>query len=329
MPESLATAIANPNIAFIKYWGNRDQALRLPSNGSISMNLAGLETRTTVEFSPAFDKDALTINHQPVAGPGLRRVVQFLDRVRALAGKVWFAQVNSENNFPTGAGIASSAAAFASLSLAASRAIGLDLDEPALSRLARTGSGSACRSVPGGFVEWKMGNSDADSYASSIAAPQHWALVDHVAIVRAVHKPVGSTEGHALADTSPLQSARIADTPRRLDFCRNAIVNRDFASLAMILEEDSNLMHAVMMTSRPALFYWEPASLALMKTIPTWRQDGMNATYTLDAGPNVHILGPADDSPAIQKRLAAFPGVKEVLVAPVGGPARVINEADG
>jgi diphosphomevalonate decarboxylase len=324
-----ATAVSNPNIAFIKYWGNRDQALRLPSNGSISMNLAGLETRTTVEFSPVFEKDTLRINHQPVTGPGLQRVVLFLNRVRALAGKAWFADVISENNFPTGAGIASSAAAFASLSLAASRAIGLDLDEPALSRLARTGSGSACRSVPGGFVEWKMGDSDVDSYASSIASPQNWALVDHVAIVRAVHKPVGSTEGHALASTSPLQPARIADTPRRLDICRTAILNRDFATLAMILEEDSNLMHAVMMTSRPALFYWEPASLALMKSIPTWRQDGLNAAYTLDAGPNVHVLAPAEDSPALQKRLAAFPGVKEVLVAPVGGPARFVDEAPG
>ena len=329
MPKMLATAIANPNIAFIKYWGNRDQALRLPVNGSISMNLAGLETRTTVEFSQDFENDALTINQQPVAGPGLQRVVYFLNRVRALDGKAWFAHVNSENNFPTGAGIASSAAAFASLSLAASRAIGLDLDEPALSRLARTGSGSACRSIPSGFVEWKMGSSDADSYASSFASPQHWALVDHVAIVRTVHKPVGSTEGHALASTSPLQVARVADAPRRLDFCRMAILNRDFTSLAMILEEDSNLMHAVMMTSRPALFYWEPASLALMKSIPTWRQEGLNAAYTLDAGPNVHVLGPVEDSPVIQKRLSAFPGVKEVLVAPVGGPARLVNEAQG
>ncbi|HWQ04278.1 MAG TPA: diphosphomevalonate decarboxylase [Longilinea sp.] len=329
MPEMLATAVSNPNIAFIKYWGNRDQQLRLPSNGSISMNLAGLETRTTVEFSPVFVKDALTINHQPVSGPGLQRVELFLNRVRALAGKAWFARVNSENNFPTGAGIASSAAAFASLSLAASRAIGLDLDEPALSRLARTGSGSACRSVPGGFVEWHMGSSDSDSYASSFASPQHWALVDHVAIVRTVHKPVGSTEGHALAETSPLQFARVADTPGRLDYCRTAILNRDFASLAMILEEDSNLMHAVMMTSRPALFYWEPASLALMKSIQIWRKDGLKAAYTLDAGPNVHVIGPIDDSLAIQKRLSAFPGVKEVLVAPVGGPAWFANDVQG
>ena len=325
MSITSATAVAHPNIAFIKYWGNRDHALRLPVNGSISMNLAGLETRTTVVFSADLTADTLSINGLPARAGGLQRVSEFLDRVRRLAGSSWYARVESESNFPTGAGIASSAAAFAALSLAASRAIGLDLDQPALSRLARTGSGSACRSIPAGFVEWRPGAGDADSFAVSIAPPEHWALVDHVAVVRAVHKPVGSTEGHGLAPTSPLQAARVADTPRRLEICRKAILERDFAALANIIELDSNLMHAVMMTSQPALFYWEPASVALMKTIPVWREEGLNAAYTLDAGPNVHIITPAADSAAVQDRLRSFPGVKSVLVAPVGGPAQWVE----
>jgi diphosphomevalonate decarboxylase len=326
MSITSATAVAHPNIAFIKYWGNRDHALRLPVNGSISMNLAGLETRTTVVFSADLTADTLSINGLPVRAGGLQRVSEFLDRVRRLAGSSWYARVESESNFPTGAGIASSAAAFAALSLAASRAIGLDLDQPALSRLARTGSGSACRSIPAGFVEWRPGAGAADSFAVSIAAPEVWALVDHVAVVRAVHKPVGSTEGHGLAPTSPLQAARVADTPRRLEICRKAILERDFAALAEIIELDSNLMHAVMMTSQPALFYWEPASIALMKTVPAWRKEGFNAAYTLDAGPNVHIITPAADSAAVQDRLRAFPGVKSVLVAPVGGPAQWVEK---
>lgn len=326
MSNHTATAVACANIAFIKYWGNRDHALRLPVNGSISMNLNGLETRTKVEFSPDFSADALTINDLSVQGAGLQRVSNFLDRVRNLAGSSWHARVESSSNFPTGAGIASSAAAFAALSLAASRAIGLELDEAALSRLARTGSGSACRSIPGGFVEWHSGTCDEDSFATSIASPEHWSLVDHVAIVRAVHKPVGSTEGHRLANTSPLQAARVADTARRLDICRKAILDRDFAALAGIIELDSNLMHAVMMTSQPALFYWEPASVALMKTIPLWRQEGLQAAYTLDAGPNVHVITPLEHSAAVQERLRAFPGVKNVLVAPVGGPARWVED---
>lgn len=325
MSNFTATAVACANIAFIKYWGNRDHALRLPVNGSISMNLAGLETRTTVTFSADLAADTLSINGLPVRGGGLQRVSGFLDRVRLLAGNSCHARVESESNFPTGAGIASSAAAFAALSLAASQAIGLELDQPALSRLARTGSGSACRSIPAGFVEWHPGAGDADSFAVSIAPPDHWALVDHVAVVRAVHKPVGSTEGHGLAHTSPLQAARVADTPRRLEICRKAILDRDFAALVAIIELDSNMMHAVMMTSQPALFYWEPASIALMKTIPVWRQEGLNAAYTLDAGPNVHIITPASDSAAVQDRLNAFPGVKSVLVAPVGGPSQLVE----
>ncbi len=231
-----ATAQANPNIAFIKYWGNRDNALRLPSNGSISMNLDGLYTRTTVSFQPSLPFDELIINGHEVAGKGLSRVSYILDLVREMAGIKMNAEVMSENNFPAGAGIASSAAAFAALALASSRAVGLTLSEARLSRLARRGSGSACRSIPGGFVEWQMGTGDKDCVAVSIAPPEHWSLVDCVAIVSSQHKKTGSTEGHALAWTSPLQYARVADAPRRLDICRSAILNRDFEALANMIE---------------------------------------------------------------------------------------------
>jgi diphosphomevalonate decarboxylase len=166
---STTSAIAHPNIAFIKYWGNRDHRLRLPVSGSISMNLAGLETRTRVNFDPHLSADTLTLNGRQITGPGLERVSAFLNSVRSLAGIETHARVDSENNFPTGAGIASSASAFAALSRAASHAANLQLDEDALSRLARLGSGSACRSIPAGFVEWLPGTDDASSYARSIA----------------------------------------------------------------------------------------------------------------------------------------------------------------
>ena len=201
MTTHTATALAHPNIAFIKYWGNRDDALRLPSNGSISMNLDGLFTRTTVSFSPSAQTDSLLLNHRPVTGPGLDRVSYILDIVRGMADLPHRAEVVSENNFPAGAGIASSAAAFAALALSASKAAGLDLSEAQLSALARRGSGSASRSIPAGFVEWKAGTNDEDSYAVSIAPPEHWALTDCVAVVNAGHKKTGSTEGHALAGT--------------------------------------------------------------------------------------------------------------------------------
>ncbi|GAB4494317.1 MAG: diphosphomevalonate decarboxylase [Anaerolineales bacterium] len=323
MKPMSATAQSSPNIAFIKYWGNRHSALRLPVNGSISMNLDGLFTKTTVSFGEK-ERDSLSINGNPVTGKGLERVSGILDIVRQAAGITLRAEVVSENNFPTGAGIASSAAAFAALALAATKAAGLDWPESAISRLARLGSGSASRSIPSGFVEWKMGSGDEDSYAVSIAPPEHWALADCVAIVSAGHKATGSTEGHALAPTSPLQAARVADAPRRLEICRRAILERDFGTLAHIIELDSDMMHAVMMTSQPALFYWKPATLAVMESVRAWRADGLQAAYTVDAGPNVHVLCPQSEIEMVQSLLLQIPGVNNVLSATVGGPARLL-----
>ncbi len=320
-----ATALAHPNIAFIKYWGNRDQHLRLPANGSISMNLAGLTTTTEVSFSDELPGDMVELNGRLLAGPELQRVSDFLDCVRRMAGVFKPARVRSENNFPTGAGIASSAAAFAALSLAASTALGLDLGELELSRLARRGSGSASRSIPTGFVEWHAGDDDQSSYAVSIAPPEHWDLVDLIAVVEAGHKSVGSTAGHALADTSPLQPARVADAPRRLEICRSAIHARDFDRLAAIIELDSNLMHAVMMTSNPPLMYWEPATLRIIKEVPAWRKSGLPACFTLDAGPNVHVLCPSSAADEVRRRLSELPGVQQILQAAPGGPARLVT----
>ncbi len=326
MQTRTVTAVGFANIAFIKYWGNRDQSLRLPVNGSISMNLGGLYARTQVTFdSELCCDDILNLNGQVEREAVLRRVSRFLDHVRQLAGTSQFARVVSENNFPIGTGIASSAAAFAALSLAATRAAGLDLSEAELSRLARLGSGSACRSVPGGFVEWQVGSNEADSYAFSIAPAEHWDLRDCVAVLKVGHKPVGSTEGHSLAGTSPLQAARVADTPRRLEICRSAILQRDFDALAEVIELDSNLMHAVMLTSTPPLFYWEPASLTLIKQVTQWRKEGIPAAYTLDAGPNVHVIVEHRALNIVRQRLEEIPEVRQVLVAPPGGPAQVVE----
>lgn len=323
MPAYTATALAHPNIAFVKYWGNRDDVLRLPQNGSISMNLAGLHTHTRVSFDPDYAADTFILNNQPQSGNSLERVAQFLDIVRAMSGKQWRAQVESANNFPTGAGIASSAAAFAALAVAASHAIGLELTERQLSALARRGSGSACRSIPAGFVEWLPGSQDADSYSISLAPPAHWNLVDCIAILKETHKLTGSSEGHRLAGSSPLQQARVASSAARLAHCRQAILARDFDALAGVLELDSNLMHAVMMTSTPPLFYWEPASLEIMKAVPEWRRSGLPVCYTLDAGPNVHLLCPETSVAEVRSKLKDIPGILQVLTAAAGGGAHI------
>lgn len=320
-----ATAQASPNIAFIKYWGNRDNALRIPLNGSISMNLDGLFTRTTVSFQPSLPYDELIINGHEIAGAGRERVSYILDLIRGMANIQSSAEVMTENNFPSGAGIASSASAFAALALAGSKAAGLNLNEKELSRLARRGSGSAARSIPSGFVEWQAGETDEDSFAFSIAERNHWKLVDCVAIVSASHKKTGSTEGHSIASTSPLQAARVADAPRRLEICRNAILNCDFDSFASIVELDSDMMHAVMMTSTPALHYWKPSSLEVMNRVRAWRADGIPVCYTVDAGPNVHVICPELEAHTIDKRLREIPGVDDVLVARAGEGAKLIE----
>jgi diphosphomevalonate decarboxylase len=325
MPEYSAAAQANPNIAFIKYWGDLDNELHIPAGPSLSMNLDGLETRTHVTFDSALPRDRLILNGQEQLGPGLQRVQTMLDRVRKLSGMDARAVVESANNFPVGAGIASSASAFAALALAATTAAGLTLSEKDLSRLARSGSGSACRSIPQGFVEWQAGSTDEDSYAFSIAPPDQWDLVDLVAVVSTGHKQVVSAAGHALAKTSPLQSARLEGAVERLQRCRTAIFERDFAAFAEVVELDSNLMHAVMITSDPPLLYWKPATLEIMRRVTELRQDGLPACYTIDAGPNVHVITLASFAGQVKPLLERVEGVKHVLSASPGGAAKILE----
>jgi diphosphomevalonate decarboxylase len=326
MQAGKATAVANANIAFIKYWGNIDDTLRLPASGSISMNLDGLTTRTTVKFKPDLAADAALVDGKTMADAGLERISQHLDHVRRMAGVSTCAVVVSSNNFPTGAGIASSASAFAALSLAATAALGITPSERELSSLARLGSGSAARSIPGGFVEWYAAPTHEATYAETFAPAEHWPLVDLVAIVSRAHKATGSTEGHALAGTSLLQDARLRSAPQRLKMCREAILRRDFAELAEVVELDSNMMHGVMMTSKPPLFYWSPATLALMTAIRQWRAEGIGVCYTIDAGPNVHCICAPGHDQIVLERLSAQGGVLEVRKAGPGGPAHVVTE---
>lgn len=325
MSHRSATARAHPNIAFIKYWGNRDEALRLPANSSLSMNLDALHTTTKVRFDANFVNDQVILNGAEANPQQSARVSHFLDLVRKMVGKDQFARVESENNFPSGVGIASSSSAFAVLALAASSAAGLSLDEQTLSRLARRGSGSASRSVPGGFVEWRAADKDEDSYAFSIAPADHWELTDCIAIVSEQHKSVGSTEGHRLAATSPLQDARVQSADGRLDLCRSAVMERDFEALAQVVELDCHLMHAVMMTSQPALHYWLPASLTVMQAVREWRSEGLPVCYTLDAGPNVHVLCQADVADKVEGLLQKIEGVIRVLLSAPGGPAHLVS----
>jgi diphosphomevalonate decarboxylase len=319
-----ASAQANSNIAFIKYWGNADDRLRLPVNPSISINLEGLYTDTTVIWEDRLANDELFINQSPAESKALNRVSAHLNYIRDRLGITACAQVRSANNFPMGAGIASSASAFAALTVAAVAAAGASLSEKELTTIARLGSGSAARSIPTGFVEWHTGTKHEDSYAASFAPPDYWELIDVIAIISSEHKSVTSSDGHPSAKTSELQDARVAGATKRFTTCKQAILARDFETFAEIVERDSNLMHAVMMTSRPPLFYWQPATLTVMDHIRHWRDEGLNVCYTLDAGPNVHCICLRDSVDVVSQRLQALSGVQSIRVAKIGGPAKLI-----
>lgn len=288
------------------------------------MNLAGFKTRTTVTFDSGQQKDLFDLNGIRQSGAALARVCQHLNVIRGIRGFSAPAHVFSESNFPADAGMASSAAAFAALTVAAVRAAGIEMSEKDLSRLARRGSGSAARSIPAGYVEWYRGEADADSYAVTLAPPEHWGLVDCVAMVDSGAKKVGSSDGHRLAETSPLQSARIADSPRRLELCRTAIQQQDFTLLAEIIELDSNLLHAIAFTSTPTILYWLPATISIMQEVQELRRTGTPCAFTIDAGPNVHVICPVTSAITVQEKLRAITGVSAVLMSGAGEGAHLV-----
>jgi diphosphomevalonate decarboxylase len=290
------------------------------------MNLGDLHTITTVAFDEELERDELTIDGQSVGEAAHARVSGHLDLVRQAAGLQAAAKVVSRNNFPAGAGIASSASGFAALTVAACAAAELSLTEAELSALARRGSGSASRSVPGGYTEWVMGKGNATSFARSVAPPDHWDLRDVVVIVSREHKAVGSSRGHGLAVSSRLQVARVGAAPATLTACKRALLARDLEAMGGLIEQDAVMMHAVMMTSRPPLYYWKPATMAVIKAAQGWRTDGLPVYFTIDAGPNVHLICQATDAAQVEARARALPNVLDVLVSRPGGAARLMED---
>jgi diphosphomevalonate decarboxylase len=320
------TCVSCSNIAFIKYWGNRDATLRIPLNDSISMNLSNATTTTTVEFDANLNEDHVIVGGTEANEATRKRVIVHLDRVRALAKIEIKARVQSQNSFPTGVGIASSASAFAALSVAATRAAGLELSERELSILARQGSGSAARSIPAGFVEWYSGTQSADSYAVSIAPPEYWDLRDVIAIVSVEEKKVGSTDGHTAAPTSHFLAERINALASRFQRIRRAILARDLSMLGPAIEEDAVELHMMAMTSVPPIFYWTPGMVRVIQATQRWRAEGLAVYFTLDAGPNVHLIGEAKDAGQVASLVKEIEEVQQVIVNAPGGAAHLIAQ---
>jgi diphosphomevalonate decarboxylase len=322
-----ATAEANANIALVKYWGKRDTTLNLPSAGSISLTLSGLKTRTTVSFGES-DSDQLTLDGGRVTGPGLNKALKVVDRVRALAQLDAPVRIESSNDFPTAAGLASSSSGFAALSAAAAAAAGLDLSPPELSVLARLGSGSASRSIYGGFAEWRRGERDdgSDSHALQLFSEDHWPLTVVIALIDGTAKAVSSSAGmmHTSA-TSPFHDAFIRRTAADLDSARAAIGARDFEALTQVAEGSALRMHADMMAAEPALIYMQPATLAVIKRVHELRAQGAGAFFTVDAGPNVKVFCAPDDAAAVEQELRAMALVSDTLRAGPGAGVRLVS----
>jgi len=325
-----ATAQAPANIAFIKYWGNKNSALRVPYHNSISMNISSALTTTTVEFSEQFTQDEVLLSKTALSGSKKERVIKVLDSIRTEAKKqklpaaAYFARIETENSFPTAAGMASSASGFAALALAASTAIGLKLSLKKLSTFARLGSGSATRSIPDGFVEWIAGDSHETSYAKSLYAPNYWNLVDVIAVVDATEKKVSSTLGHSLAQTSPLFNGRLQTMPKKIKRIKQAFKEKDFSTFGTIVEEESFNLHAVMMTSEPSVLYWTPTTVRVLQQLRVWREQGLEAYATMDAGPNVHIICEEKSLLDIQKKVKQIQGVQDIIVGKPTNGAKLV-----
>ncbi len=312
-----ATAIAQPNIALIKYWGKRDQALNLPAVGSISITLADLFTRMSVEFP--VDTDSLQLNGE-ANNALLPRLSQALDST--LGDDRAGARIVSECNFPIAAGLASSASSFAALVVAASAAQSKRLDTSTLANLAGRASGSAARSLYGGFVE--LSNDDDAVRVNTLLDAEAWPLEVLVAVTETGPKPTGSTEAMEISrQTSPFYDRWVTDQPDDLATARDAIAARDFKSLGAVSEHNCLKMHSVMWSSRPPIVYWNDATLACLQTIRELQADGVNVFFTIDAGPQVKAVCLPESVQDAREALQATSGVRELLHTGLGAGARL------
>ncbi|KAK9156727.1 hypothetical protein Scep_003301 [Stephania cephalantha] len=349
----MATARSPTNIAVVKYWGKRDEALILPINDSISVTLdpSHLCTTTTVAVSPNFDRDRMWLNGKEISLSG-GRYQRCLREIRSRAGDVedekrgicigkedWgklHVHIASYNNFPTAAGLASSAAGFACLVYSLAKLMNVREEQGKLSAIARQGSGSACRSLFGGFVKWEMGkvlkctkdSAGSDSIAVQLADEQHWNdLVIIIAVVSSRQKETSSTTGmRESVETSPLLHYRSTEVvPKRILQMEEAIRTRDFPSFARLTCADSNQFHAVCLDTSPPIFYMNNTShrqvphsfivtnwfFRIISFMEKWnRFEGTpQVAYTFDAGPNAVLIAPNRKvaSLLLQRLLFYFP----------------------
>ena len=319
-----ASATAHPNIALIKYWGKRDAAENLPAVGSMSLTLRALTTETAVEFDDSLEHDVLILNgHEQVAEHP--RLTACMDGLRRLGKYQRYARVTSNNDFPTGAGLASSASGYAALVTAAAAAMGVESSDPRLLDIARIGSGSAPRSMFGGFV--LLQNSDHGTVCEQILSPEEWPLMAVVAVTTEAQKSITSRVGMERSRlTSPYYSGWVNSHETDMEQAIGHVRSRDFFSLAELTEHNCLKMHSVMMTTQPPLLYWLPETLACIRKVIELRADGLPVFFTVDAGPQVKAICLPTSVNEVASALREIPGVRRTIVSGLGEGAQNITQ---
>ena len=295
-------AIANPNIALIKYWGKVDEQLNLPATASISMTLDIFPTTTTVEINEDLNQDQVTLNGAMASEHFTGAVTKFLDLVRTRAGVQGSAIVQTHNSVPTAAGLASSASGFAALALAASKAYGLELNPSELSALARRGSGSASRSIFPGYALWNLGQDDT-SFARPLPEPQlELALV--IVVLNAREKKISSrTAMNLTRDTSPFYDSWLESSKRDLEEFQTAFEGNDFTTVGQIVDRNALRMHATSLGANPPVRYLNSESFAVLDYLEELRNQGLAGYPTMDAGPNIKVLCKSEQRFELQRTL--------------------------
>ena len=325
MTSNVAGAIAraHPNIALAKYWGKNPGAGNEPSVPSLSVTLAGMLTTTRVVFSPTLTADEIVLNGHVADARTLSRGKGLLDMVRRESGLGSFARVESSNDFPTAAGLASSASGFAALALAATTAAGLDRDRAWVSDLARRTSASSGRSLFGGYVELPAGRGDGSMLAARpVVGGDHLPLRVLVAVTTERAKSTASTDGMNLtASTSPYYAAWLSSAPAIFARVREALIARDLEALGTAAEHSALAMHASAIAAQPGVLYWIGATVDTLAAVRDLRAAGVGAWATIDAGPHVKVICAPADEERVSRALLDVPGVLRVIATQPGGDA--------
>lgn len=320
------TARAHTNIALVKYWGKRDQNLIIPQTDSLSLTLDRFYTDTTVDFNSAYNHDQLIINDTVIPRNQMSKAELVLNRVRELSGKNLAAKIVSTSHVPISAGLASSASAFAALATAAAAAANLDLSKRDLSRLARIGSGSATRSIFGGFVQWHRGSDDLTSYAEPIMENVDFGIEMIAILINTKEKKISSRGGmQQSVATSPYYDSWRKVVAADMVAIKKAIANKDINEIGHIAETNAMRMHALTLSSDPSFTYFNAETINTINLLNNLHNDGLNCYYTMDAGPNVKVIYDAVDREKILEKLIPVFGKDHLVVAKPGPGVSLLN----